>query len=127
MSYRARAIWIVVGLSFGFTVVSFNLIQIQLVQHDKYLNLARQNHLRSEKIPASRGSIFDSDGNLLAETQVRTDLHLDGKLVEHPAEQLPESPSREVGERLRHPRSPPAPVGIFLPAAPPPSWQASRS
>ncbi len=77
-------------LACGFTVVSFNLIQIQLVQHDKYWKMAVENHLRTETIPAIRGSIFDSDGNLLAETQVRTDLFLDGKLVEHPDTDLAE-------------------------------------
>ena len=88
MQHRARAIWILLFLACGFTVISFNLIQIQLVQHDKYWKLAVENHLRTETIPAMRGSIFDSEGNLLAETQVRTDLLLDGKLVEHPEADL---------------------------------------
>jgi cell division protein FtsI (penicillin-binding protein 3)/stage V sporulation protein D (sporulation-specific penicillin-binding protein) len=90
MPHRARAIWILICLACGFTVISFNLIQIQLVQHDKYWKMAIDNHLRSEKIPAIRGSIFDSDGNLLAATQVRTDLFLDGKLLEHPETTLPQ-------------------------------------
>ena len=84
MQHRTRAIWILLCLACGFTVISFNLIQIQLVQHDKYWKMAVENHLRTETIPPIRGSIFDCEGNLLAETQVRTDLFLDGKLVEHP-------------------------------------------
>lgn len=88
MQHRARAIWILVFLACGFTVISFNLIQIQLVEHGRYWKLAVENHLRAEKIPPIRGSIFDTDGNLLAETQVRTDLFLDGKLVEHPETDL---------------------------------------
>jgi cell division protein FtsI (penicillin-binding protein 3)/stage V sporulation protein D (sporulation-specific penicillin-binding protein) len=90
MQHRARAIWILLCLACGFTVISFNLIQIQLVQHDKYWKMAIDNHLRTETIQPIRGSIFDTDGNLLAETQVRTDLFLDGKLVEHPETDLPQ-------------------------------------
>jgi len=90
MQHRSRAIWILLCLACGFTVISFNLIQIQLVQHDKYWKMAVDNHLRTEVISPIRGSIFDADGNLLAETQVRTDLFLDGKLVEHPETDLPQ-------------------------------------
>jgi cell division protein FtsI/penicillin-binding protein 2 len=90
MQHRSRAIWILLCLACGFTVISFNLIQIQLVEHDKYWKMAIDNHLRTEIIPPIRGSIFDTDGNLLAETQVRTDLFLDGKLVEHPDTDLPQ-------------------------------------
>jgi cell division protein FtsI (penicillin-binding protein 3)/stage V sporulation protein D (sporulation-specific penicillin-binding protein) len=90
MQHRSRAIWILLCLACGFTVISFNLIQIQLVQHDKYWKMAVDNHLRTETIPPIRGSIFDCDGNLLAETQVRTDLFLDGKLLEHPDTDLPQ-------------------------------------
>jgi len=90
MQHRNRAILILVCMACGFTVISFNLIQIQLVQHDKYWKMAVENHLRTEKIQPIRGTIFDSDGSLLAETQVRTDLFLDGKLVEHPDTDLPQ-------------------------------------
>jgi cell division protein FtsI (penicillin-binding protein 3)/stage V sporulation protein D (sporulation-specific penicillin-binding protein) len=88
MQHRNRAIWILACLACGFTVISFNLIQIQLVDHDRYWRMAIKNHLHPEKIEPTRGTIFDNDGNVLAETQVRTDLFLDGKLVDHPAVQL---------------------------------------
>ncbi len=88
MQHRTRAIWILACLACGFTVISLNLIQIQLVSHDRYWKMAVKNHLHPEKIAPERGSIFDNDGNLLAETRVKTDLFLDGKLLDHPAEQL---------------------------------------
>jgi cell division protein FtsI/penicillin-binding protein 2 len=86
MQHRTRAIWILVCLACGFTVISFNLIQIQLVEHDKYWRMAIENHHASRGDPPKRGSIFDSDGNLLAETQTRTDVRLDGKRMnaDHP-------------------------------------------
>ena len=69
MQHRTRAIWILVCLACGFTVISFNLIQIQLVDHARYWKLAIENHLHPESIPPRRGSLFDSDGNVLAQTQ----------------------------------------------------------
>ncbi len=58
MQHRTRAIWILVFLACGFTLVSFNLIQIQLVQHEKFLRLAIENHTQREVIPPERGRVF---------------------------------------------------------------------
>ena len=80
MDYRTRAIWILLFLACGFTVISFNLIQIQLVEHGKYLKMAIDIHLHSETLPALRGAIFDADGNVLAQSQRVYDVHLDGKM-----------------------------------------------
>jgi cell division protein FtsI/penicillin-binding protein 2 len=91
MQHRTRAIWILVFLACGFTAVSFNLIQIQLVNHDKYLRMAVDNHTHTESIPPKRGSFFDSDGNLLAQTREVDDVRLDGQLMnaDHPGAYLP--------------------------------------
>ena len=89
MHYRTRATGVLALLACGFTVISVKLVQIQLVQHEEYRKMAIKNHLRAEPILPLRGSIYDYDGELMAETQTRTDLRLDGKLVDAPAEQLP--------------------------------------
>jgi len=80
MEPRTRAIWILLLLACGFTVISFNLIQIQLVGHAKYWSMAVENHLHPETIDPKRGTIFDADGNVLAESQRVYDVHLDGGL-----------------------------------------------
>jgi cell division protein FtsI/penicillin-binding protein 2 len=80
MELRTRAIWILLLLACGFTVISFNLIQIQLVQHAKYWSMAVENHLHPETIEPKRGTILDADGNVLAESQRVYDVHLDGGL-----------------------------------------------
>jgi cell division protein FtsI/penicillin-binding protein 2 len=80
MDPRTRSIWILLFLACGFTVVSFNLIQIQLVEHPKYLQLAVENHTRVETVPPIRGSIYDADHNVLAQSQRVYDVHLDGAL-----------------------------------------------
>ncbi|HEV3270943.1 MAG TPA: penicillin-binding protein 2 [Candidatus Methylacidiphilales bacterium] len=86
MQHRTRAIWIVVFLACGFTAISFNLIQIQLVDHDKYWRQAIANHTHREEISPRRGSLYDIDGDLLAQTQQVYDIRLDGQLMsaDHP-------------------------------------------
>jgi cell division protein FtsI/penicillin-binding protein 2 len=103
MQHRTRAIWILVFLACGFTAISYNLIQIQLVQHDKYWRMAIENHTHPEAIPAQRGSIFDSDGNILAQTQRVYDIRLDGQLMnaDHPEINLP-----KIAEALQVPEEP---------------------
>jgi len=80
MDPRTRSTLILLFLACGFTVISFNLIQIQLVQHTEYLELAVENHTRVETIQPIRGSIYDADGNVLAQSQRVYDVHLDGAL-----------------------------------------------
>ena len=67
-----------VVLACGFTLISFNLIQVQLVQHEKYLAMAIANHTYKVVIPAKRGEIRDADGNVLAQTQRVYDIRIDG-------------------------------------------------
>jgi cell division protein FtsI/penicillin-binding protein 2 len=100
MQHRTRAIWILVCLACGFTVISFNLIQIQLVQHDKFWRLAIGNHYHSEAIAPKRGAFFDSDGNILAQTQRVYDVRIDGQgmKLNHPEINLP-----RVAEALQAP------------------------
>ena len=78
-------------LSCGFTAISFNLIQIQLVEHDALWRMAVENHTHREAIPARRGSFYDSDGNILAQTQRVYDIRLDGQMLgaDHPEINLP--------------------------------------
>jgi cell division protein FtsI (penicillin-binding protein 3)/stage V sporulation protein D (sporulation-specific penicillin-binding protein) len=80
MDSRTRAICILLFLACGFTVISFNLIQIQLVNHERYLAIARENHDMKVSIPPKRGAIYDADNNVLAESQRVYDVHLDGAL-----------------------------------------------
>ncbi len=91
MQPRTRAIWVLLFLACGFTVISFHLIQIQLVEHDKFERLAIENHLHPETIAPHRGAIFDNEGNVLAETQEVYDIRLDGLKMKasHPEINLP--------------------------------------
>ena len=100
MQHRTRAIWILVFLACGFTLISFNLIQIQLVEHEKFWRMAIENHTHLESIPPKRGTLFDIDGNILAQTRQVYDLRLDGQLMsaDHPEINLP-----KIAEALQVP------------------------
>jgi cell division protein FtsI/penicillin-binding protein 2 len=91
MQHRTRAIWILVFLACGFTAISFNLIQIQLVQHDKFWKMAVENHTHPEAIAPRRGAFYDSDGNILAQTQRVYDIRIDGQELQanHPEINIP--------------------------------------
>jgi cell division protein FtsI (penicillin-binding protein 3)/stage V sporulation protein D (sporulation-specific penicillin-binding protein) len=89
MQHRTRAVWIVVLLAMGYTVISFNLIQIQLVEHERFRQMAIENHLRRETIPPKRGDILDCEGNILAQTHPVYDVRLDGQKLDHPEVNLP--------------------------------------
>src|SRR5271170_4135922 len=103
MQHRTRAIWILIFLACGFTVISFNLIQIQLVEHDKFWRMAVENHTHPEAIPPQRGSFFDSDGMILAQTRRVDDICLDGQLMnaDHPEINLP-----KIAQVLQVPEEP---------------------
>jgi cell division protein FtsI (penicillin-binding protein 3)/stage V sporulation protein D (sporulation-specific penicillin-binding protein) len=92
MEPRTRATCVLLLLAGGFTIISLHLVQIQLVEHAKFWRMAIENHLHPETIPPRRGGIFDSDGNVLAETQELYDLRLDGLKMRasHPEVALPE-------------------------------------
>jgi len=90
MQHRTRALWIMVMLACGFTLISFNLIQIQLVQHVKFTRMAIKAHMDVVTIQPKRGALLDADGNVLAQTQRVYDVRLDGALFskEHPETNL---------------------------------------
>jgi penicillin-binding protein 2 len=52
----------------GFCLVAIGLIRLQVVQHDKYLELSKENHVRLEVLRAPRGIIYDRRGVLLADS-----------------------------------------------------------
>src|ERR1700735_856397 len=80
MDSRTRAICVLLLLTCGITVISFNLIQIQLFHYDNDRRLAIENHDMKISIPPKRGAIYDADNNVLAESQRVYDVHLDGAL-----------------------------------------------
>ncbi len=49
-----------------FVVLAVKLYQIQIIEHEKYQRLAVEQQTRESTVAAARGSIFDTNGNVLA-------------------------------------------------------------
>lgn len=63
---RAR---VLLGLVFaGFALVTIGLLVLQVVRHEEYVELSKENRVRLEILRAPRGSIYDRHGELLADT-----------------------------------------------------------
>ena len=52
----------------GFALVILGLLRLQIVDHEKYVLLSKENRVRLEIIRAPRGAIYDRNGVLLADT-----------------------------------------------------------
>jgi penicillin-binding protein 2 len=52
----------------GFALVALGLMRLQVAEHDKYLELSKENHVRLEVLRAPRGTIYDRNGVLLADS-----------------------------------------------------------
>jgi stage V sporulation protein D (sporulation-specific penicillin-binding protein) len=65
--WRTRLLWVFLALVVGILV--YRIIVIQIVRHDHYLDKAERQWVRRVRWPATRGSIFDRNGSLLAATQ----------------------------------------------------------
>ncbi|MBP9765110.1 hypothetical protein KBD08_02120 [Candidatus Babeliales bacterium] len=52
-----------------FCIIFFRLVQLQIVQHEKFAESGKKNFLRFKIIPAQRGAILDSHGIALATNQ----------------------------------------------------------
>ncbi len=89
MSLRDRALVLTCCLAFGFTIVSLRLVQIQIMDGDRFHQEAIRNHFERVEVTPTRGMILDSHGTILAKTHVVYDLRLDGKELKNPEQTLP--------------------------------------
>ena len=58
-------------------LVIFKLVSIQLVDGDKYRNIAENRTIKNVLIPANRGNVYSVNGNLLATSIPKYDIRLD--------------------------------------------------
>jgi penicillin-binding protein 2 len=67
---RPRVLVLTILIGCIFLLLGSRLFYLQIVSGDRYAQLARENMVRSEQIPAMRGRIFDREGRLLAGNRV---------------------------------------------------------
>ena len=53
----------------GFAVIGLGLLQLQVVEHEHFRDLAKNNRVRMEVLRAPRGAIYDRHGELLADNR----------------------------------------------------------
>lgn len=71
-------LYFVAGIMFVMALaVMFKLFTIQMVQGDKYRDLAEKRTVKNVTIPANRGNVYASDGSLLATSIPKYDIRFD--------------------------------------------------
>jgi cell division protein FtsI/penicillin-binding protein 2 len=83
--HRFRAYLCLGGLLLGFVLLGGQLYSIQVLDHERYVALARRQQLTSEVIPARRGTIYDRKFRKLALTREVKSCFLSPREVEDPA------------------------------------------
>lgn len=97
-------LYFVAGIMFVLALaVVFKLLTIQLVQGDKYRDLAEKRTVKNVTIPANRGNVYASDGSLLATSIPKYDIRFDAltptsKTFEKYLKPLSDSLSRYSGK-----------------------------
>ncbi len=79
---RSRTLALALGVAALLVLLAGRLFHLQVSRGSHYAELARENMVRSEPIPALRGRIFDRQGRLLAGNRVSFNLSLEAG---HPA------------------------------------------
>jgi penicillin-binding protein 2 len=67
LTTRLTVLQYVVAVTFAFLAIGFWIFQI--AQHEKFREMAEENHLRRLPLPAPRGVLLDRDGRVLVDNQ----------------------------------------------------------
>ncbi len=73
-----------IGLVVCFTGLSIRLLHVQVAQHEQYLKRGRSKHVERRIFPSSRGSILDSNGQVLAGNEPVKTVIVDASIVKEP-------------------------------------------
>lgn len=75
-------LYLLTGMLFLFALaVVYQLIQIEFVNGDQYRDQAEQGTVKTFEIAANRGSVYTSDGSLLATSVSRFDIRMDAVTI----------------------------------------------
>jgi cell division protein FtsI/penicillin-binding protein 2 len=85
MSLKSRACIACYGLGLLFTALSARLIQLAVVEHDYYSEIAKKKNLQKVTLVARRGCIQDVRGTYVARNEPQRTIALDGSLIRNPA------------------------------------------
>lgn len=80
---------VITAIMLAFVLVLFNIVNITVVQHDVYYKRAMDQQLRPEKIQAKRGTIYDRNMGVIAQSATVYDVILSPRDVQKTPEQIP--------------------------------------
>jgi cell division protein FtsI (penicillin-binding protein 3) len=90
-----RLVALLLVLALGFSGILVRLVQLQVRDAPSYRALARDQRVRTITLPATRGSVFDRNGEELALSLPAKAVYADPSLVSNPADE-----AREVADSL---------------------------
>ena len=98
---RTRRVWLPGALLLAFALVALaRLVQIQVIEHDRYVAEAQSELLDSDTIAARRGAILDRNGAALAISVDTWDLYVSSRVWKDPALAVPASEAIAVASGL---------------------------
>ncbi|MBS9773728.1 MAG: transpeptidase family protein [Tenacibaculum sp.] len=74
---------VAIFISLFLLVIVFKIVNLQYVDGDKYRKLAEETTIKNEIITANRGSVYASDGNLLATSMSKFTIRMDVMAVDN--------------------------------------------
>ncbi len=97
-TYNHRLLILKVGFLLFFIVAAARLVQIQILERNKYEKIARQQYEATVPLPASRGNIFDRNGNVLVSNSTFASFTADPTIAGDDAKFIAEQFSRITGK-----------------------------
>ena len=76
-----RLYFIAGGMFLFALLIAIKIVNIQFVEGEKYLALAKKNTVKNMEIPSSRGNIYSDDGSLLATSVPKYEIRFDAVTV----------------------------------------------
>lgn len=111
---KPNLLWFSIFASLVFIVLIFRLWSLQMVQGDYYFDLAEGNRIRIEDVTASRGIIYDRDGNKLVQNIASFNIEISpqdlprdqDKLLKNieTISEILEIPKKEIQEKIKETR-----------------------
>ncbi len=86
---RTRCAVICVFFTLLFSVFSWRLIDLQMVQHDYYSRIAAEKNIGRNLIPANRGTVYDSGDEILAQNVPVATIVADATLINNSGALVP--------------------------------------
>ena len=74
--FRKRYKWMALGVVVVFSVLIGRMVQLQVVEHDHYASIARENITKTLTLPATRGIVRDRAGRIVVTNRPSYDVYL---------------------------------------------------